>query len=272
MSVKNRYGLGLTFQDLTDTNTIRGLIRYGRCWRTGGSESYREKWSFEGLEWCFSLRRVGLGLTWQREDPYAGDRDYLITAHVGPLALYFSYNAPKAHLDRSYAAGVKATEYGAEIHSRGCYLYLGHNPHEWSRSDPWWWEIAIHPRDLLLGKRKYSSEEVCTSRVRVRMPEGDYPATVKMERATWRRLRFPWWPLTKSVLRADIEPDIPIPVPGKGENSWDCGDDAIYSSVAPASSPEEAAENLRGSVMNTRIKYASAAWEPAEGWPAQGEV
>ena len=37
----------------------------------------------------------------------------------------------------------------------------------------------------------------------------------------------------------------PIPVPGKGENSWDCDDDAIHSSHGPHSTVHQAVAAAR---------------------------
>lgn len=266
MGRMNRYMGGLSFRDLTGTGTLVGMLRHGHCY-PGYDECSREHWSFDHLEWCIDNRRWGLGLTWQREDPYSGDRDYLVTARIGPLSVYLSYNGPRERLDRNYKAGVKSVKYGLEISSRGIYLYLGKNPWEWSRSDPWWWEIAIHPRDLLLGRLKYSSRVIGFGSYAMDMPEGYYRANVTMERATWRRPRWPWWPFTKAVTRADINLDPPIPVPGKGENSWDIDDDAVFDSMAPAESPEQAIRELREHVMETRRKYASEDWVPDKGWP-----
>jgi hypothetical protein len=59
------------------------------------------------------------------------------------------------------------------------------------------------------------------------MPEGKYPAHVKRERRTWKRPRW-FTPLVREYWDVDVESG--IRVPGKGENSWDCDDDAIFAS------------------------------------------
>ena len=228
------------------------------------------------VEWVIRRKpsRWRLGATLDVEPPFADDHDYRLRLMLGPLTVYVtavrSTAARRKRWDEKGGVKIRHREYGAEVSGRGIYLHLGNDPMEWNRSDPWWWQIEIHPRDLLLGKLRYSSEPLGESRVPVVLPEGAYAATVKMERARWVRPRAPFWPFTEEIIRADIEPDIPIPIPGKGENSWDLHDDAIYSQTAPANSPEEAALKLAESVMQAREKYASQDWEPAAGWPERG--
>jgi hypothetical protein len=79
--------------------------------------------------------------------------------------------------------------------------------------------------DALFGKPKHSLEIL--SEQDITMPEGKYPAHVKRERRTWKRPRG-FTPLVREYWDVDVESG--IPVPGKGENSWDCDDDAIFAS------------------------------------------
>ena len=69
------------------------------------------------------------------------------------------------------------------------------------------------------------------------MPEGKYPAHVKRERRTWKRPRW-FTPLVRGYWDVDVESG--IPVPGKGENSWDCDDDAIFASSFSVNKAETA--------------------------------
>lgn len=79
--------------------------------------------------------------------------------------------------------------------------------------------------DALFGKPKHSLEIL--SEQDITMPEGKYPAHVKRERRTWKRPRG-FTPLVREYWDVDVESG--IPVPGKGENSWDRDDDAIFAS------------------------------------------
>jgi len=128
----------------------------------------------------------------------------------------------------------------------------------WSRSNEWhmdtprWRGGSLYIPDFILGKRKYSSETIDEDRVFIRMPEECYHGNCRISRDTWRRSRWPW-PLI--LTRATIELDKPIPIPGKGENSWDQGDDAVHSMTMCATTKEEAALILQNSVLDTRKRW-----------------
>lgn len=97
----------------------------------------------------------------------------------------------------------------------------------WCRSDPWWRkQVVLHVADWLFGKRRYESRIVETSVVFVPMPEGCYRAIAEREVGVWRRR---WY---MPLIRRDTwNIKIPggIPFAGKGESSWNCGDDALHS-------------------------------------------
>lgn len=102
----------------------------------------------------------------------------------------------------------------------------------------------------------------------VPMPEGNYPATWTRQRRSWKRRRLP---TAFSKEREDVRLEIPvgIPVPGKGENSWDCEDDAIFGTSGRTLS--EAIGNAVSGATRSRQQYAGPGWVPAKGWPI-GEV
>ncbi len=94
---------------------------------------------------------------------------------------------------------------------------------------------------------------------------GKILATVS--RVRWHHSRLP---RGRWLYRADIEIPGGIPIPGKGENSWDCEDDAIYAQTQPVSptSPclREIVDDLALSVLRRRMQYASLSWRPTKGW------
>lgn len=93
------------------------------------------------------------------------------------------------------------------------------------------------------------------------MPEHPYPATVRLFESTWKR---PRWPFARRMVRAEIEVEGGIPHPGKGENSWDCDDDATYSLTCQARTAEDAVAKLVGSVLRDRRNYGGRSWRPRE--------
>lgn len=121
----------------------------------------------------------------------------------------------------------------------------------------WVW----YPLDFLLGEHQFSERELLTESAVVRMPEREYPVTVRLTEAIWKRPRS-LWPLR--INRAHIECESGIPIPGKGENSWDCGDDATYSLTCPAATVEDAVESLRVIIVERRARYGGAGWLPSE--------
>lgn len=122
----------------------------------------------------------------------------------------------------------------------------------WSRAQPWWQHVYVRWDRLLFGKSDTKARLVQRGSAIVHMPEASYPATNEITEYTerWQRFRRPrtWMTTTISVEGG-------IPIPGKGENSWDCGDDAIYSSSSPGDNLRDAIEGYRTSVLRTRARY-----------------
>lgn len=119
--------------------------------------------------------------------------------------------------------------------------------------------------DFLFGRQKYSESPRQAFEGLVGMPEGFYKATVELYIATWKRPRWPW---STSVGRSSVEVEGGVPVPGKGDNSWDLDDDALFASTGDATSVHEAVAEFRESVMRDRLSYAGEDWVPDKGWPA----
>jgi hypothetical protein len=122
------------------------------------------------------------------------------------------------------------------------------------------WLKFWHPLDTLLGKPKYESKPLFTEHTHLSLPEGAYPVTVTLAEDSWKR---PRWPRPHVVKRAEIDCPIGIPKPGKGENDWDCGEDATFGLICSASTVDEALGKLHASVMRDREYYGGPNWKPA---------
>jgi hypothetical protein len=137
---------------------------------------------------------------------------------------------------------------------------------------PWTWtpynrKWSFNPFDFFLGRRKHFERTLYEVRENIPMPEGNYEAKIRFFESTWKRPRWPW---PEKLIRADITPKYPIPHPGKGENSWDCDEDASYSMTCPASTTAEAVEKMRDSIMRSRKKYGSGEhYRPEKQYEAQ---
>ncbi len=136
----------------------------------------------------------------------------------------------------------------------------------WSSKMPKWMDGNFHPIDFLFGRMKCETEILGTFEVVIPMPEGSYPATVKLEERTWKRPRLPW----KDTVRksADVRMKEGIPHEGKGENSWDCGKDALFGINTKAETIEEAIAETVKAVLKSRRRYdgnAMAMYPPPPG-------
>jgi hypothetical protein len=157
-------------------------------------------------------------------------------------------------------------EIGWQFFSGTFWLRLWHDPME-SRcgpnGDPWWWEMRVNIPDLLLGRNKYSDEVLETREIVVPMPEGSYTGRCTMKLETWKRPRW----FAKRLVRAhiDMNEGQQIPFPGKGEDSWNCGEDATFGLCTPARDVVEATAHLFQSVMRDRARYGNGFnWRPQE--------
>lgn len=134
--------------------------------------------------------------------------------------------------------------------------------HEWSATTPRWRNGGFFLYDALLGSTTYTTREVERVAVVIPMPEGSYAGTATVEHCTWTRPRWPFGPWQQGRY---VEIDVPsgVPHPGKGENSWDCDDDATFVMSTRSRTVGEAIGAFVGSVMERRAKYGGLDWRPA---------
>jgi hypothetical protein len=152
-------------------------------------------------------------------------------------------------------------EIGVQFFSGTIWLRLWHDPMESRSNDPWWWEMRVNIPDLFLGRQKHSEETLETREIIVPMPEGSYTGRCTMKLETWKRSRW----FAKRLVRAHIDMNAGqgIPFPGKGENSWDCGEDATWGMCTGAKDTVEAVAHLFESVMRDRTRYGNGfLWRP----------
>lgn len=156
------------------------------------------------------------------------------------------------------------------FHDRAVWWSFWHPKDSWTRGTPRWRHGSFHWWDALVGKAVHRSEPVGDPvEIDVPLPEGCYRARVGMTRDSWHRPRWPW---PSVVPRATIDvisrpgPDGPyvpddgrpgyVPVPGKGENAWDCGPDGTFGMTCVARTVEEAIGHLVASVLRDRQRHA----------------
>ena len=192
-----------------------GLV-HGRAWLYLGKTTLHWEWSL----WSRSCR-LGLdfGGNW-------GDDDLLWSFALPPVSFYFGISLPfKSSLKKLLPS--EPRECCISIHNYALWINPWSNPLEWKSKDPWWRKgKTIHFDDLLLGKVKYESSEVKPrERVEIELDGRVYRGTAKFEFSRWKRPR--WFAHEKESTWIDMDRGHGLPHAGKGENSWDCGDDAI---------------------------------------------
>lgn len=141
---------------------------------------------------------------------------------------------------------------------------FGCDPHEWNSKTPKWRDGSFYPYEALMrglfGRERCEKATLSTHAVMVPMPEGSYAATVTIDERTWTRARIPWPTQVRRSASIDIEKG--IPVPGKGENSWDCGDDAIFGTGSNEPSIAAAIGAAVRAATETRLRHGGPDWRP----------
>lgn len=184
-------------QNLTDGELP--LWRHGRAWL--GPLAW---------EWGFFRRASSLGVS-------LGSRSFSIRV-PWLISLYVHARDDDAFSRREF-----------EIRVNDDCVWISHpwvRQMEWRSDDPWWRkDIVLHVVDWLIGKARYEDVKGQPFRVVVPMPEGCYYAQATPSTSTWTRRWY--WP---KKTRKSVSLHIPggIGHSGKGENSWDCGDDGLW--------------------------------------------
>lgn len=192
-----------------------------------------------GFEWTFlkNAKYCGLELHLNSVDGCRGIMFYIGLYKVANLWLTIE-QVPKWLLPGHYRQSVihegeivwqpEDRTIGVRIFNWTIWVSLWENQMEWNRTDPWWWRFNINIPDLVLGRDKFTKRELVAGICTVPMPEGGYSAHYTVSEFEWRRPRWPW-PRRKTYIDIEVDSQHGIPLPGKGENSWDCDDDAAYA-------------------------------------------
>lgn len=141
---------------------------------------------------------------------------------------------------------------------------------EWNRSNAgggrdkkvWGWSKSFFVNETILGRRRMT--EGANARefkaLPVPFPERVYHISGKISVDVWKYDRWPWWPFTlkRSRLHFDVDEKEGIRAPGKGENSWDCGDNNLHGGChSNILTLEEAVRSVQQSVNRDRKRYGS---------------
>ena len=178
---------------------------------------------------------------------------------VGILALYVSikfYRFNVGHWSKTLKEKFfihEEREFDLYYYNKAFWLRLWGDPMGgWSRDMSWHLvSHSFHLDDFFLGKIEYSEMTLKEGDIYIPMPEGSYPAKYKQYIATRKRKRW----FKKEIMMVQIDIPNGIPHEGKGENSYDCGEDALYGLTTPANKIEDAVGKVVSSVLNDRKRY-----------------
>ena len=216
-------------------------------WRSG----FIARWGYGGQErfltWCLAIPRlmflhaaIETPFKWHRLRPWDGKygeahREFGVGATNGVLRLYFGHDA-------------MGTWYGT--HGRWGWFTRGICKNL---------EVALFRVEWITGKNRYT-REVLEAGIPVTVEVGQwtgdtYHGTAERAHSTWKN-RF------RTIERDDytISMTEGIPFPGKGENSWDCGDDAYYG--FGGSTIDKAVANIVTATIQDRTRHGGPNWRP----------
>lgn len=237
-----------------------GFPYEGRSWWTfwepdERGEPNKEKGGFN-FSWHLFGKRKSLRVSFETGDGDGG-RGWKFDFALPFLgALYFTVELPwngKQQPEREWSL-----RYDWEFGDWGSLWWkFGVNPWE---SGPRYLDGAFDPADFVLGREKYACVDGESEEWVLRMPEGEYPVSVTRQTATWTR---PRWRGVKTRVSYECKPVAGVPIPGKGENSWDCDEDAIFAMNCSAKSHKDAVQHFGASVMERRNRYGGDNWIPS---------
>lgn len=256
-------------------NRLHGLVdgKFGPLWQHGrawfyvfASEEACKEWTNDhaeiGVSWSLLHRQPSLGFSLDKGGDSGGELTFSL--RVPRAGVYLSVELPRHWRKRFGLGGYEEREIGVRFHDGTLWFSLWNDPHDCDYRAPFSdprsrsRQPVLHLTDLIFGKAKHHTEDLERFEGTLNLDAG-YPITARRFVSEWRRSR---WPLPRRVMRVEIEIPGGIPIPGKGENGWDCEDDAIYGRTAPATTIEEAARKLVADVEQTRRKRGGRGWTP----------
>lgn len=260
-------------QNLAEKRGQRGMN--GRAWLHlywGNPDGHGRKLTCLGIQWVLFRRQHSIGWSFNVGGG-DGDRDIDFSIRVPFFGIYLSADDMLPRRWCFYNPNQKypsERQIGITWHDQALWLKFWCDPDEsWGRGGPSFWQdaraasrqIAIHPLDILFGRTKCKTEKLADEPADVILPEATYPVRVVIERRTWIRKRLPW--RKRMRVSATVESETGLPIPGKGENGWDCDDDAYFSIGTPATTAADAVTYAAQCVLETRERYGGKGWLPA---------
>lgn len=188
---------------------------------------------------------------------------------VYKLTNYFGRNSKPFRMpDGRMVTSSENREVRFAVHDWSLWWEIWRDSSSWDSGTPKWRSGVFHPLDALFGRMVHEEKICCHNLGQLNMPEMAYQVLIEWSDITRYRKRWKAWPFLEKYQRSDLVPQFPIPHPGKGENSYDCGEDATFSMSCQADSNYDALNKLYNSVMRSRERHGNCsdpmAWRPEE--------
>ncbi len=245
-------------------NPLGSILKYGRLWfhwpitDKNVEKPYRRQIQFS---WHLKLeKRIQIQM-----DLFSGDaeRDIVFCIAFLFFSLHLSlenflpekYGYPRHQWEHTTGFYLWDDDFRVSFHYGGgnCYECRGYKG--WYRH----WFVS----ETIFGRPTYITRVIERGNGLVCLQEGNatvgYPVKVIVSDDQWK---FPRWPWPKVLRRASVESEDGIPIPGKGENSWDCGEDRRFSIKTTANTIAEAVEAFRRDIEKTRERRGGKNWVP----------
>jgi hypothetical protein len=221
-------------QNLTDGRLP--LWRHGRCW-----------WGRMQAEWgVFYRPRLAIGF---EKGGHVNDGSG-VQIHLALLVFWIYLSMDLARIFGRPYRELKPRDLSAYWYEGSLWLRLWTSDDDWMRDRPWHRNmVALHVVEWIVGRSECTTVKGEPVEAVIPMPEGCYPAILTPEVRTWAN-RF------RTIRRESWDVRIPdgIPFSGKGENSWDCGDDGLYG-CGSSGTMEDAIGHTVTSVLKSRRRY-----------------
>lgn len=247
----------MDYQDLKGDDRPGRYWSHGRVWFRRAGNWYEKHFGTLQVEWTVPCSHCGWGLTFGGGDSgrnfgFTVAIPFLLTLYATLEGVFPMYPFG-TDFDRGHDRRVDVYFFDRAI---WYHLWVG-SMASWSRDYPWcrWWRQGSFHFANLLGKQTHVLVELQIDiPIQIPMPEGVYHALATRQERSWKR-RF-WF----RTSRREIDVKVPkgIPFAGKGENSWDCGDDGLYGYGVTGDSLEHAIAHGVESVLTSRRRYGHA--------------
>ena len=231
---------------------------YGKRWKLpvhGRAWLYLWSWKLS-IEWHFWSKCCAAGVDFGGQ----GDDSVLLHLAFPPVNLFCGVEAPyRSWLNRLLPS--EQRECKISVHDWAIWINPWSKSMEWAKKDPWWVRgITIHIDDILLGRQKCVTEEVRHPElVEIELDGRIYCGIATFERRTWKRAR--WFSFSRESTWISMEPREGLPYDGKGENSWDCGGDALCGWGCSGIDKEKCIGSGIEKVLKYRKRYGNACME-----------